>query len=61
MGMRNIYISLLVFIGIAFPGALLLRPLGGGAIQAIGVVALVTSYTVLRVLYGRGLYRMRGD
>jgi hypothetical protein len=61
MKTRNFYISILVFVGIALPGALLLRPVGGAAVQAIGVVAFIACFTVFHTLDDRDRRHRRTD
>jgi hypothetical protein len=52
MNMRNVYISLLAFNGIIFPGGWLLRDSEAG-VQAVVVVAFAISLTLLNVLDDR--------
>lgn len=56
MNMRNIYISLLAFNGIIFPGSWLLRDSETG-VQTVVIVAFVISLTLLHVLDDRDRQR----
>jgi hypothetical protein len=50
MGPRNIYISILVFVLILFPGTLLFRHGGETARGAVAALAFVACFTVVNVL-----------
>ena len=58
MTMRNVYISLLVFNGILFPGGWLLRDSEAG-VQAVVVAAFAISLTLLHMLDGRDRRRQQ--
>jgi preprotein translocase subunit SecG len=58
MGMRNIYISLVVFVCILFPAGILLQD-SEAAVQAVVVVAFVACFTVLHTLDERQRRRER--
>jgi hypothetical protein len=52
MGGRNIYISMLVFVGILLPAGLLLKG-SNAALVAFEVLAFAAGFRVLHVLDGR--------
>lgn len=59
MSMRNVYISVLAFNGILFPGSWLLRDSEAG-VQVVVVVAFAISLTLLHVLDDRDRRRKQG-